>query len=377
MAEPTATAPAHAAARVSGDRMAVELSGSWSVTEPHPAWNEVAANTKEKPGVVAFSVDRVTAWDSALVLFAVDASRWARERGAVFETKALPEGIVQLLGQLSEAKIQAVPEAPAESFLHRVGVKAVDAVHEGQFIANFVGEVTLGLFALLRHPTKFRWRDCLAEMQQCGAMALPIVGLINFLAGVTLAYTGAVILRQYGADILDADLVGLSMVREMGAVMTATILAGRTGAAFAAEIGNMKANEEVDALITFGFSPTDFLVMPRVIALAVMMPLLALYANCMGIIGGAVVVHGVLQISPSAYWIEMLTIVDLKDVSAGLIKAVTFGIIVGFSGCLRGLQADRSAAGVGRAATSAVVMAILLMVIADAVYAVVFNILGI
>jgi phospholipid/cholesterol/gamma-HCH transport system permease protein len=240
-----------------------------------------------------------------------------------------------------------------------------------------VGQVTLAFLSLLVRPRKFRWRDCLAEMQQCGAMALPIVGLINFLAGVTLAYTGAVILRQYGADILDADLVGLSMVREMGAVMTATILAGRTGAAFAAEIGNMKANEEVDALVTFGFSPTDFLVMPRIIALAVMMPLLALYANCMGIIGGAVVAHGVLQIPPSAYWIEMLTIVDLKDVCAGLIKAVTFGIIVGFSGCLRGLQADRSAAGVGQAATSAVVMAILLMVITDAVYAVVFNILGI
>jgi phospholipid/cholesterol/gamma-HCH transport system permease protein len=377
MAEPTAIAPAHAAARVSGDRMAVELSGAWSVTEPHPGWSDVVSNAKEKLAVVAFSVEGVTAWDSALVLFAVDASRWASERGAVFETKALPDGIVQLLGQLSEAKIQAVPEAPTESLLHRIGVRAVDALHEGQFIANFIGEVTLGFFALLRRPGKFRWRDCLSEMQQCGAMALPIVGLINFLAGVTLAYTGAVILRQYGADILDADLVGLSMVREMGAVMTATILAGRTGAAFAAEIGNMKANEEVDALITFGFSPTDFLVMPKVIALAVMMPLLALYANGMGIIGGAVVAHGVLQIPPSAYWIEMLTSVSLTDVSAGLIKALTFGIIVGFSGCLRGLQADRSAAGVGRAATSAVVTAILLMVIADALYAVVFNVLGI
>lgn len=377
MAESTATAPARAAARVSGDRMAVDLSGAWSITEPHPAWNDVAEKAPGKPVVVEFSVGNVTAWDSALVLFAVDASRWARERGAVFETKSLPEGIVQLLAQLAEAKIEAAPEAPRETLLHRIGVRSVDALHEGQFVSNFIGEVTLAFFGIFSRPKKFRWRDCLAEMQQCGAMALPIVGLINFLAGVTLAYTGAVILRQYGADILDADLVGLSMVREMGAVMTATILAGRTGAAFAAEIGNMKANEEVDALVTFGFSPTDFLVMPRVIALAVMMPLLALYANCMGILGGACVAHGVLEISPSAFWVEMLSIVDLKDVSAGLIKAVTFGIIVGLSGCLRGLQADRSAAGVGRAATSAVVTSILWIVIADAVYAVVFNILGI
>ena len=357
--------------------MAVELSGTWSVTEPHPSWDEIATPATTKPAIVEFSVDAVTTWDSALILFALDASRWARERGAVFETKALPAGIVQLVGQLSDMKVEAPPEAPRESFLHRIGVPAVNAIHDGHFITDFIGDVTIAFFALLRMPKKFRWRDCFAEMQQCGAMALPIVGLINFLAGITLAYTGAVILRQFGVDILVADLVGLSMVREMGAVMTATILAGRTGAAFAAEIGNMQANEEVDALVTFGFSPTDFLVMPRIIALAFMMPLLALYADCMGIIGGAFVAHGVLQIPPSAYWIEMLTIVDLKDMSAGLIKAVTFGIIVGFSGCLRGLQADRSAAGVGRAATSAVVTSILLIVVADAIYAVVFNILGI
>ena len=357
--------------------MAVELSGTWSVTEPHPSWDEIATPAATKPAIVEFSVDGVTTWDSALILFALDASRWARERGAVFETKALPAGIVQLVGQLSDMKVEAPPEAPRESFLHRIGVPAVNAIHDGHFITDFIGDVTIAFFALLRMPKKFRWRDCFAEMQQCGAMALPIVGLINFLAGITLAYTGAVILRQFGVDILVADLVGLSMVREMGAVMTATILAGRTGAAFAAEIGNMQANEEVDALVTFGFSPTDFLVMPRIIALAFMMPLLALYADCMGIIGGAFVAHGVLQIPPSAYWIEMLTIVDLKDMSAGLIKAVTFGIIVGFSGCLRGLQADRSAAGVGRAATSAVVTSILLIVVADAIYAVVFNILGI
>jgi phospholipid/cholesterol/gamma-HCH transport system permease protein len=185
-----------------------------------------------------------------------------------------------------------------------------------------------------------------------------------------------VILRQFGGDIWVADLVGLSMTREMGAVMTGVVIAGRTGAAFAAQIGNMKANEEVDALVTFGLSPVDFLVMPRIVALALMMPLLSLYANCLGIIGGGVVALGVLQIPPTAYWVEMLTIVDLSDITVGLIKSSTFGLIVGLSGCLRGLQADRSAAGVGKAATSAVVTSILLIVVSDAVYAVVFNILG-
>ena len=214
------------------------------------------------------------------------------------------------------------------------------------------------------------------EMQQCGAMALPIVSLISFLVGVTLAYTGAIVLRQYGGDIFIADLIGLSMVREMGAMMTAVVLAGRTGAAFAATLANMKANEEIDALETLGISSVHFLVLPRMLAMLLMMPLLTLYANALGILGGMAVALGLLSISPTAYWVEMLTIVDMSDLSVGVIKGVAFGFIVGLAGCLRGLQADRSAVGVGQAATSAVVTAILLIIIADAIFAVIFNILG-
>jgi phospholipid/cholesterol/gamma-HCH transport system permease protein len=213
-------------------------------------------------------------------------------------------------------------------------------------------------------------------MQQCGAMALPIVSLISFLVGVTLAYTGAIVLRQYGGDIFIADLIGLSMVREMGAMMTAVVLAGRTGAAFAATLANMKANEEIDALETLGISSVHFLVLPRMLAMLLMMPLLTLYANALGILGGMAVALGLLSISPTAYWVEMLTIVDMSDLSVGVIKGVAFGFIVGLAGCLRGLQADRSAVGVGQAATSAVVTAILLIIIADAIFAVIFNILG-
>jgi phospholipid/cholesterol/gamma-HCH transport system permease protein len=166
-------------------------------------------------------------------------------------------------------------------------------------------------------------------------------------------------------------------VREGGAVRTAVVLAGRTGAAYAATLGNMKANEEIDALEVLGIPAVQFLVLPRMLALAIMMPLLALYANALGILGGMIVAYGLLSIPPTAYWVEMLTIVDLSDISAGVIKACAFGLIIGLAGCLRGLQAERSAAGVGQAATSAVVTAILLMVIADAVFAVLFNALGI
>lgn len=159
-------------------------------------------------------------------------------------------------------------------------------------------------------------------------------------------------------------------------MMAAIIMAGRTGAAFAATLGNMKAGEEIDALETLGIAPVDFLVMPRLVALGVMMPLLALYANLLGILGGMFVAKSVLEIPPAAYWVETQSIVDLSDISTGLIKAAVFGVLIGLSGCLRGLQADRSAAGVGQAATSAVVTAILLIIVADALFAVVFNVLG-
>jgi phospholipid/cholesterol/gamma-HCH transport system permease protein len=165
-------------------------------------------------------------------------------------------------------------------------------------------------------------------------------------------------------------------VRETGAVMTAVVLAGRTGAAYAATLGNMKANEEIDALETLGISPVQFLVLPRLLAITVMTPLLSIYSNALGMIGGLAVSLGLLSIQPSAYWAEMKTSIDMSDMWVGVIKATAFGVIIGLAGCLRGLQAERSAAGVGRAATSAVVTAILLLVVADALFAVLFNVFG-
>ncbi|MBM3855572.1 MAG: ABC transporter permease, partial [Verrucomicrobia bacterium] len=316
-------------------------------------------------------------WDSALLLFAFEVQQWCRARGAHCETEALPERLRDLLEQLGRSHETSLPADRSKSFLTMVGLATMDLTRQAREILDFVGECVLSTQRLVRSPRRFRWGDCLGEMQQCGAMALPIVSLVSFLVGVTLAYTGAIVLQLFGGDIWIADMIGLSMVREMGAVMTAVVLAGRTGAAFAATLGNMKANEEIDALATLGIPPVEFLVLPRLLALAVMMPLLALYANALGIIGGMMVAWGLLSIPPGAYWIEMQTIVDLSDIASGVIKASAFGLIVGLAGCLRGLQAERSAAGVGRAATSAVVTALLLLVIADALFAVVFNALNI
>ncbi len=365
---------ARAAATADGDRLEVRLAGTWKITAPRPAWEGVRG--AQNPARVRVLTDEVEKWDSSLLLFLFETQQWCRVTGAYFDSDGLPEKIRLLLAQLAASHETSVPFDRSESFLTTVGEATLDTVIKGRAIAQFVGECVLGVIGLAKSPRKFRWHDCIDEMQQCGAMALPIVSLVSLLVGVTLAYTGAIVLRQYGGDIYIADLIGLSMVREMGAVMTAVVLAGRTGAAFAATLGNMKANEEIDALEVLGIPPVQFLVLPRLLALGVMMPLLGLYANALGILGGMLVAFGLLAIPPTAFWAEMLTIVDLSDVSTGVIKATTFGLIIGLSGCLRGLQAERSAAGVGRAATSAVVTALLLIIVADAIFAVLFNVLG-
>ncbi len=367
--------PARATARPIADALEIELSGRWSLTEPYPSLASVIGEAT--PTRLVLRPAELEAWDSSLLLFVAAASRWAREHKCSVDLSAFPPTVRQLAEQMATPPVSSVAQVNPLGFLRRIGLASYRGLHASHDVTRFVGQATLGAWNAIRAPRRFRWHDCFFQMQQCGAMALPITSLISFLVGVTLAYTGAIILRQYGGDIYVADLVGLSMVREMGAMMTAVVLAGRTGAAFAAEIGNMKAGEEVDALVTLGLSPIDFLVMPRIVALCVMMPLLALYADCLGIAGGMVVAQGVLHIPPPAYWVEMGTIVNLTDIWAGLIKATAFGLIVGLCGCLRGLQADRSAAGVGRAATSAVVSAILVIIVADSLFAVVFNILGI
>jgi phospholipid/cholesterol/gamma-HCH transport system permease protein len=374
MADLSAPSPAHVTAQAEGEVLEVSLTGTWRITAARPSWTEVLGT--RNPARVRLRVDEVGKWDSSLLLFLFGAQQWCRVTGAYCDTDALPEKIRTLLAQLVASHETSVPFDRSQNFLVTVGLATQDVLVKAQAISRFVGECVLSAGRLVREPQKFRWRDCLVEMQQCGAMALPIVGLISFLVGVTLAYTGALVLRQYGGDIYVADLIGLAMVREMGAMMTGVVLAGRTGAAFAATLGNMKANEEIDALESLGIPAVNFLVLPRLLALGVMMPLLALYSNALGILGGMAVSFGLLSISPTAYWVEMQSIVSLSDVSVGLIKAVTFGLIVGLAGCLRGLQAERSASGVGQAATSAVVTAILFIIVADAVYAVVFNIIG-
>ena len=368
-------AQAHAHARVEGDLLLVELGGVWKVTATCPAWTEILGTAR--PARVKIALKELENWDSALLLFLFEAQKWCAANRAALDASELPPKIRDLLGQIVAAQGKDEPVDRFENPITLIGLAVFDVWAKIKQISNFVGECTLATVRLAENPVRFRWKDCVNEMQQCGAMALPIVGLIGLLVGLTLAYTAAVLLREFGADIYVANFVGLVMVREMGPMMTGIILAGRTGAAFAATLGNMKAGEEIDAFETFGIRSVDYLVMPRMIADTVMTPLLTLYANMLGIIGGLFVAAGVLSIPPTAYWVQMQSSIDLSDLFSGVIKSITFGGIIGLSGCLRGLQSERSAIGVGRATTSAVVTAILLLIVADAIYAVLFNMLGI
>ena len=230
---------------------------------------------------------------------------------------------------------------------------------------------------LLRGRATFPRTEFAVILQEVGAQALPIVSLISLLVGLILAFMGAVQLRQFGAEIYVADLVGIGMARDMGPIMAGIIMAGRTGAAFAAELGTMMVNEEIDALETMGVDPTEYLVLPRMLALMATMPLLALYAIVLGIVGGLLVSVSALDVGLRAYLLETQHALDYSDVAGGLIKASVYGAIVALAACLRGMQSGRSAAAVGEATTSAVVTGIVFIIVACGVLTAVYDVLGI
>jgi len=246
----------------------------------------------------------------------------------------------------------------------------------GLFAGMTVAE-NLALGRLARGRARFRWSDLALVTQECSANALPIVSLISFLVGLILAFMGAVQLQKFGAQIYVADMVAIAAAREMAGMMTGIVMAGRTGAAFAAQLGTMQVNEEIDALATLGLSPMEFLVLPRMLALILMMPLLCIYADLMGILGGAAVGIGMLHLSPTLYFNETQHAIHLIDIAVGIVKAGIFGILIAISGCLRGMQCGRSASAVGLAATSAVVTGIVFIIATDGVFAVITNVLKI
>jgi phospholipid/cholesterol/gamma-HCH transport system permease protein len=260
--------------------------------------------------------------------------------------------------------------------LAALGTKMTSVWMDSISLVEFIGETVLSLGRFFTGKARFRKSDFLTILKECGAEALPIVALITFLIGMILAFVGNAQLANFGAGIYVADLVGIATVREMGVVMTAIILSGRTGASFAAHLGSMNANEEIDALRTFGFDPFDFLVLPRVLALVLMMPLLTVYANTIGILGGMLVAWSA-GITPALFWTELLNAISPRSYSLGVIKSVFFGATIAIAGCMQGMRSGKSSAAVGQATTRSVVVSITAIVVLDSAFAILFTLLDI
>jgi len=359
----------------------VQVSGSWTLASGLPSTRE-AEQAIDGGGALSrlcFDAGNLETWDSSLVNVIYKLARHSRSVGVPLDLSGLPEGLRGLL-DLAEAVAphrEVQDHRPDTPFLADVGSEAIEFFRSVADILRFVGGVSVSLGRMLRGRAHYRASDLFLIVQQVGAQALPIVSLISVLVGLILAFVGAVQLEQFGADIFIANLVGLGMVRDMGAMMTAIIMAGRTGAAYAAELGTMTVNEEIDALRTMGISPIDFLVVPRILALVLMMPILTLYADLMGILGGALVGVTLFDIGIYEYFRQTRSAIDLFDVFGGLFKGLVYGAIVAVSGCLRGMECGRSSAAVGTATTSAVVTSIVFIVIACAMLTVAYDIMDI
>lgn len=360
------------------------LAGEWRLQHGLPDITPLMQQIQpgdDRPPLQLLRIDTtaISNWDSALVVFLHRLLRHCQEYQIEVDLRGLAEGVRRLLTLAAAAPARSDADALSteESLLHQVGESTLDLLHSAPHTLRFIGDSAIALLNTLRGRARFRSADMGLLVQDAGPNALPIVSLISFLVGLILAYMGAAQLALFGAEIYIADLVGIGMVREVGALMTAVILAGRSGAAYAAEIGTMQVNEEIDALRTLGISPIEFLVLPRLLALVMMIPLLTLYANLVGILAGMTVASTIFDISAFEYYVQTLRILDINHILVGLSKALVYGICIAVAGCLRGIQCGRSAAAVGQATTSAVVTSIVFIVISASVLTILYQQLGV
>ena len=360
--------------------LVVRLAGDWRMRRGIPSAEplELELTGARRPRVIVFDSSGVGEWDMGILVFLVRVKDASSQYGIEVDRSGLPPGVQRLL-----ALAEAVPEksdARAEDIEHgvleRIGETTIAVGASLSEQLEFIGAATTAFGRMLIGKARYRRDDMWLQIQQAGVEALPIVALVSFLLGLILAFVGAIQLQAFGAQIYVANLVGVAMVRDMGALIAAIVMAGRSGGAYAAQLGSMNVNQEIDALQTTGISPLEFLVLPRMTALFLMMPLLSLYAGAVGILGGAAVGTGMLDLSLMTYYQQTISAISVTDVLGGVMKGATYGILIALAGCLRGMQSGRSASAVGDAATSAVVTAIVAIIAAAGIYSAVFYVLG-
>jgi len=365
----------------SEDTLAVELTGDWLLDAALPDIEPVLERLRDTPAPagIRFDASELGDWDTGLVARLVSIRRDAEANGVACDESGLPDGVRQLIALAFAVREREGARRKARDIglLARVGEKTQRIVGRSRELLEFLGELVLSFGRLFRGKATYLRSDLVQYIQEAGAEALPIVSLISFLIGMIFAFVGVMQLENFGAGIYTADLVAVAMVREMAPIMTAIIMAGRTGAAYAAQIGTMKVNEEVDALTTLGMDPIDFLVTPRVIALIIMLPMLTLYGSLMGILGGTFVGLSMLDVSIVQYATQTVNSVGLNSLLGGLFKSLVYGSLVAIAGCQQGLACGNSAMAVGESTTRAVVMGIVMIVVSASVLTVIYINLGI
>lgn len=367
--------------RLSRDRaiLTLVLRGRLDMKTSGHVWREALRILERvKPMEMVLDAAEVSYCDGAGVALIVKLQQHMAHLGREVSLHGLPVKFRSLLDIYGQASREPVPEpvhAPL-SVVEQIGHAGLGIWQDLRILVTFVGELSVGVLDAAMHPHRIRWKEVWLTAERAGVNALPIIALIGFLLGLIMAFQAAIPMRQFGAEIFVANLIGLSMLRELGPLITAILLAGRSASAFAAELGTMKVREEIDALTTMGLDPLRFLAVPRVIAAVAMTPLLAVFANLFGLIGGAVVMRS-LGFTFTTYVNQILLVTHLGDLLGGLLKSVVFGLLVAAIGCLRGLQTKTGASAVGISTTQAVVSGIVLIAIADGIFAVAFYYLGI
>ncbi len=367
-----------------GGSVVLTLSGDWTREGPAPKVDGQAPDRRPD----RYETGALGSFDSTLPAFLLSHLRTiqpqkektdgAEDADAAPDLSGLPDnlrGLMELALAVPE-RSEAKTRSSQPSQLKELGKMTLHVWEGICAMADFVGEAVLSLGRFATGRARFRKSDFWMTVQECGIDALPIVSLISFLIGLILAFVGNVQLTNFGANIFVADLVGIAMVREMGVVMTGIIMSGRTGAAFAAHLGSMKANEEIDALRTFGLNPFDFLVLPRLLALLLMMPILTVYSNIIGILGG-MLVGSLVNIPAVLYWNETVKAIDLTTSTLGVFKSFFFAAAIAISGCMQGMAAGNSSSAVGQATTRAVVISITSIIVMDSAFAAIFTLLDI
>jgi phospholipid/cholesterol/gamma-HCH transport system permease protein len=377
----TASAPAATltVSDVAAGSRELRLAGRLDAYSIAGVWHDALAALAAAPGrAIVIDASGVDYCDGAGIAMLIDLLRQPRAANAQVSLSGLRPEFQALLAQFDPAAMQVpvIPHVTRINVIAEIGRAAAITGRDIRAQVAFIGETTTALWYAAKNPARVRWKDVWYTCEQVGVNALPIVALISFLLGIILAFQAAVPMRQFGAELFVADLVGLSILRELGPLMTAILLAGRSGAAFAAEIGTMKVNEELNALTTMGLDPVRFLVVTRILAALLMMPLLTLFADLIGILGGALTMI-TFNIPIVSFLHEVDSLVDVKDLLAGLAKAPVFAVLIAGVGCLRGLQTQTGASAVGISATRAVVSSIVLLVVVDGIYAFVYYLLDI